>query len=69
MVENTKHYINSQQALAMAKERGIKISVVTLHYWASKHQFGMQPGGPGCRWYIDSKSFERFLNGKKHSTE
>jgi len=65
--EAAKHYISAQEALDMAGKRGISVTLATLLDWVGKHELGIQPGGPGCRWYIDKNSFRRFLDGKKYS--
>lgn len=58
-------YITAQEALAMAAEKGIVITLATLLAWVEKHELGFQPGGVFTRWYIHRNKFEEFLNGKK----
>lgn len=59
-----KEYINSQEALDLAEEKGISITLMTLHSWAKKYNFGHQPAGTNSIWAFNRLKFIDFLEGK-----
>ena len=61
-------YINTKQALEVAKKKGVIISRVTLIRWCKEAELGYQSlifwADDTCtngRWYIDKEKFIQYL--------
>ena len=59
-----KEFINAKEALYIAEEKGITITLMTLLTWVKKHNLGHQPGGENSIWVINRSKYIDFLEGK-----
>lgn len=59
-----KQYCDASEALTLAKEKGIDITLATLLTWVDKHKLGFQPNGNNSKWFIHRENFMIFLSQK-----
>lgn len=57
-------YCDANEALALAKGKGIDVTRATLLNWIDKHKLGFQPNGNNARWYIHRENLAAFLKLK-----
>lgn len=61
MIIEKGSYLSTEEALKMARDAGISISLPTLIQICRTRKMGKQIGGPGTKWFVYSTKFKRFL--------